>query len=238
MTVLCIDTSNFTSVAIVRDGVTIASGVHESARHHAENISVLVSEVAAQAGLPQVLAQAQFDAVVVGTGPAPFTGLRAGLMSAAVVAEVCSAPLYGVSSLDIIARQALDVLPPDVEVIAVSDARRKEVYWARYRAFGPDDVECVSGPDVGAAADFLASVGHEASVLRVVAAGELPAHSAAVLSAVPAGPMVSFDVSVAARVALSRVARAAAAGKKPTNLGVEPLYLRRPEIHGQPVERM
>lgn len=238
MTILCLDTSNVTSIAIVRDGHTVASAHHDSSRHHAENITVMLMEALAQAGLPTVVADAGVEAVVVGTGPAPFTGLRAGLISAQVTAEVCGVPVYGVSSLDIIARQALDLLPPESEVIAVSDARRKEIYWARYRAFGPDDVQRLSGPDVGYAADMVAAVGHDAATVRLVAAGEIPAHSREALDPVPTGPIVTFDVSVAARIAQARLARAESHGAESVELGTEPLYLRRPEIHGQPVERM
>lgn len=235
---LCIDTSEYTSIALVEGDKTLASATHESARHHAENISVLIGEVLAAADSPTVVSEAGLDAVVVGTGPAPFTGLRAGLISAQVTAHVCGIPVYGVSALDVIARQALDLLPPETEVVAVSDARRKEIYWARYRACGPDDVERVSGPDVGYAADMVAALGHDGSEAKVVAAGTFPAHSLEALNAMPSGPCAAFDVAVAARIVQARLARREADEATLVDLGTEPLYLRRPEIHGQPMERM
>lgn len=232
-TLLCIDTSEYTTIALVHGGQTLASATHESARHHAEQITVLLQDVVREAGKPLPISRAGIDAIVAGTGPAPFTGLRAGLISAQVTAEVCQIPVYGVSSLDIIARQALDHLSPESEVIAVSDARRKEIYWARYRANGPDDVELLGRPEVGSASELLASLGHDAQGVRLVCAGEVPAHSAEPLSAIPAGPALTFDVAVAARIALARISR-----NEEEKLTTTPLYLRRPEIHGQPMERM
>lgn len=237
MTILCIDTSEATTVAVVSNGKVLASTSNESARHHAENIAPLVDAALEQAGLPTPVARAGLSAVVVGTGPAPFTGLRAGLISGRVIAEVAGVPVYGVSSLDMIARQALDVLPPEAEVIVVSDARRKEIYWARYRANGPDDVQRVGGPDVGYATDMVAGLGQSAG-LCLVASGDLPVHSSEVLSVIPRGPKLELNPGVAARIAAARVARQVSGDEATVELGTEPLYLRRPEIHGQPVERM
>lgn len=235
MTLLCIDTSEATTVALVRDGQTLAAASNESARHHAENITPLVLRIIDEAGLGTRVADAGLSAVVVGTGPAPFTGLRAGLISARVTAQVSGVPVYGVCSLDMIARQALDVLPPDAEIIAVSDARRKEIYWARYRANGPDDVQRLSGPDVGYAADMLAGLGQCAEAV-LVSSGDLPAHSREALAVIPAGPALTLNPAVAARMVAARLLREASGEE--AELGTEPLYLRRPEIHGQPVERM
>lgn len=235
MTMLCIDTSEATTVALVRDGETLAAASNESARHHAENITPLVLHVIDEAGLGTRVADAGLSAVIVGTGPAPFTGLRAGLISARVTAEVAGVPVYGVCSLDMIARQALDVLPPEAEVLVVSDARRKEIYWARYRANGPHDVERLSEPDVGYATDMLATLGQCAKAV-LVCSGEVPAHSREALAVMPAGPALTLNPAVAARMVAARLARVASGEN--AELGTEPLYLRRPEIHGQPVERM
>ena len=83
-------------------------------------------------------------AVVVGTGPGPFTGLRVGLVTAAAFADALGVPAYGVCSLDGDRRR----LPEADDLLVAADARRHEVYWARYR----DGVR-VGGPAVGAPAD-------------------------------------------------------------------------------------
>jgi tRNA threonylcarbamoyl adenosine modification protein YeaZ len=64
--------------------------------------------------------------VVVGVGPGPFTGLRVGIVTAAVFAHVRNISIHGICSLDAI---AFDYANP---CVVVTDARRKELYWARY----------------------------------------------------------------------------------------------------------
>jgi len=80
---------------------------------------------------------ADLGAVVAGTGPGPFTGLRVGLVTAAALADTLGIPAYGVCSLDALGDMARD----EPELLVVTDARRKEVYWARYangvRTAGP-----------------------------------------------------------------------------------------------------
>ena len=87
-------------------------------------------------------AMADLGAVVVGCGPGPFTGLRVGMATAAAYGHALGIPVYGVCSLDAIGGQTTG------EVLVVTDARRREVYWARYR----DGVR-IDGPAVSAPAD-------------------------------------------------------------------------------------
>jgi tRNA threonylcarbamoyladenosine biosynthesis protein TsaB len=69
------------------------------------------------------------DGFAVTQGPGSFTGLRIGISTAKGLAEAAGKPLVGVSSLQALAWQ---VFPSDVMVIPMLDARRKEVYAARY----------------------------------------------------------------------------------------------------------
>ena len=73
--------------------------------------------------------------VVVGLGPGPYTGLRVGIVTARVLAEIAGARLHGICSLDVIAAQYA-IAAPGGEFVVATDARRKEVYWARYAADG------------------------------------------------------------------------------------------------------
>ncbi|WP_165216391.1 tRNA (adenosine(37)-N6)-threonylcarbamoyltransferase complex dimerization subunit type 1 TsaB [Schaalia sp. ZJ1691] len=228
---LCLDTSAATSVAIVRDGKVVGRSCNESGRHHAESITPLIREALADAGLPEEAAKAGITRVNVGTGPAPFTGLRAGLVSARVTAHAVGAPVYGVSSVDVIARQALDLLAPGTRVVALSDARRKELYWGHFEAEGVDDVRLIGRLEVGDAQTLVNSL-HEERAL-IVAAGSLPAHSEQLLLGAELGPMVQFDPAVMSRIVTARLERG-----EESLLGTEPLYLRRPDIQGQPTERL
>jgi tRNA threonylcarbamoyl adenosine modification protein YeaZ len=140
-TVLALDTATpAVTAGVVRldDMITLAERVTVSARAHAERLTPNVIEALADAGLTM----ADLDAVVVGCGPGPFTGLRAGMATAAAYGHALEIPVHGVCSLD-----AIGVLTTG-ETLVVTDARRREVYWARYR----DGVR-TDGPHVNAAAD-------------------------------------------------------------------------------------
>jgi tRNA threonylcarbamoyl adenosine modification protein YeaZ len=116
---LAIDTSTSrTSVAIIQDGKVVFSGFRDGATAHGPSLPALVQEA---------LAVSDVDEVVVGMGPGPFTGLRVGIAFAQSFALAREIPVRGVCSLDAIAAQVIDK-----DFIITVDARRKEVYWARY----------------------------------------------------------------------------------------------------------
>ncbi|HEX4393497.1 MAG TPA: tRNA (adenosine(37)-N6)-threonylcarbamoyltransferase complex dimerization subunit type 1 TsaB [Mycobacterium sp.] len=137
--VLAIDTSTpAVTAGVVADGQVLAEQVTVDARAHAERITPNVLAAIADAGR----SMADLTAVVVGCGPGPFTGLRVGMASAAAYGHALGLPVHGVCSLDAIGVQTTG------EVLVVTDARRREVYWARYR----DGVR-VDGPEVNAPGD-------------------------------------------------------------------------------------
>lgn len=128
MPVLAIDTSAGTSVAVSHGGKLLAEYNSDDHMKHAERIGAALASVLSEAGLrPQ-----QIKTVVVGRGPAPFTGLRVGIAAAIAFAEGVGAPLFGVCSLDAIALSARDDNSADATLLVTSDARRSEVYWATY----------------------------------------------------------------------------------------------------------
>lgn len=228
---IALDTQAATTVAIIDDGCVLGRAQNDSGRHHAESITPLVREALAAAGLPAQLADAGIDRVLVGTGPAPFTGLRAGLVSARVLASVAGAPAYGVSALDVIARQGLDRLPPDTRVYAIADARRRELYWGSYVAAGPDDVTREGRLEVGDVSALLGAMRTAPGL--VVAGAPIPGHSADALAHVDLGPQVSLDPAVMSRIVATRLSRG-----EDDRLRTDPLYLRRPDIQGQPTARL
>jgi tRNA threonylcarbamoyl adenosine modification protein YeaZ len=137
--VLAIDTSTpAVTAGVVADGGLLAERVSIDARAHAERITPNVVAALADAGR----SMADLDAVVVGCGPGPFTGLRVGMATASAYGHALGIPVYGVCSLDAIGGQTRG------EVLVVTDARRREIYWARYR----DGVR-IEGPAVSAPAD-------------------------------------------------------------------------------------
>lgn len=161
MNILTIDTATpAVSAGVVRraeDGTvqTLAERVTVDARAHAEQLTPNVLGAVADAGITV----ADLDAVVVGCGPGPYTGLRVGMASAAAFGHALDIPVHGVCSLDGIG------IHTDGDVLVVTDARRREVYWGHYR----DGVR-VDGPSVNAPADVAAVL--QSSVAAVAGSPE------------------------------------------------------------------
>ena len=145
MLILSLDTSAAASAGLVRNGVVLQRFASTDTRSHAEVLAPAVEQLLAAAAVRGT----ELDAIVVGVGPGPFTGLRAGIATARMLSFVWSVPLHGVMSLDAV---ALDAGHAGGEFAVATDARRKEVYWARYRAESPLPV-LVDGPHVGPAED-------------------------------------------------------------------------------------
>lgn len=148
--ILAIDTATpAVTAGVVRlDGVQVlAERVTVDARAHAEQLTPNVLGALADAGLTVN----DLNAVVVGCGPGPFTGLRVGMATAAAYGHALGIPVHGVCSLDAIGVDTTG------DALVVTDARRREVYWARYRDGGRVDGPAVNAPaDVPGAAEALA----------------------------------------------------------------------------------
>lgn len=131
---LSIDSSAGTTVAVLEGGIQRAEINIPDNMSHAESIAKAIAEALATAGIKA----SQVSSVAVGRGPAPFTGLRVGIASAMMFAEGAEARLFGVVSLDAIAKAALEdsalltSLSAETPLLITADARRSEVYWALY----------------------------------------------------------------------------------------------------------
>jgi tRNA threonylcarbamoyl adenosine modification protein YeaZ len=213
---LAFDTATPAVTVALHDGVRVlADRTTVGSRRHGELLATMIEEVLAAGGA----ARADLDAVAVGTGPGPYTGLRAGLVTARVLASALGIPAVGVCTLDVMAHAAAPAAAGR-EFIVAADARRKEVYWARYR---PTALR-IGDPAVGLPA-ALASAGITASC---PVAGEGP-----VLYPELGGctiPPRYPDAAHLAGIAAQRLAEHVP-GESP-----EPLYLRRPDarVPGKP----
>ncbi|GAA3726738.1 tRNA (adenosine(37)-N6)-threonylcarbamoyltransferase complex dimerization subunit type 1 TsaB [Gordonia hankookensis] len=186
----------------------VAERVVSDGRRHAEVLTTLIAEVLSESGV----ARADLAAVVVGCGPGPFTGLRVGMATGAAFADALGLPAHGVCSLDAVAGQELMDGAGDGSVLVVTDARRREVYWARYV-----DGRRVSGPEVVAPARLVDDL---ASTHIDLVAGS-PAHAELFGRAVGTATVPSVAGLVAAASDDLRT------GTHPEPL--VPLYLRRPD---------
>ena len=150
---LGLDTSATASAAIIRDDEVIAHRATDSNRNHSEVLAGFIADVLAQAGLDPT-APKTLDGIFVGVGPGPFTGLRAGIITAQTLAHTWKTPVHGVLSLDGLAhRVGADAFRSGAEeFIVATDARRKEVYWAHYDNIGGQP-QRLHGPFVTPAAE-------------------------------------------------------------------------------------
>ena len=131
---LAIDTATSrTIVGLIDDGKVLFEAFHEGATEHGFAITELVMKALEICPKP--------DQVVVGMGPGPFTGLRVGITFAHSFALAREIPVIGVCSLDAI------VVNQNEYTVAI-DARRKEIYWAKYK-----DGLRISGPSVSKPAE-------------------------------------------------------------------------------------
>jgi tRNA threonylcarbamoyl adenosine modification protein YeaZ len=160
--VLAVDTSSGTSVAVLKDGIALAEIEIADTRSHTESIGDAINDALKSAGI----APNRIHAVVVGRGPAPFTGLRVGIAAAIMFAEGVGVKLFGVVSLDAIAKQELEARGAargasemTQPLLVTSDARRSEHYWALYSGLDRHGVPiCIEGPAVNKPADIEASL--------------------------------------------------------------------------------
>ena len=208
MLLLALDTATPAVTVALHDGTdVVAASSQVDARRHGELLLPAVDRVLAEAGT-------RLDAVtgiVVGIGPGPYTGLRVGLMTADTFGLALGVPVHGLCTLDGLAYAAGAGGTVEGPFVVATDARRKEVYWARYA----DARTRTTEPAVDRPADIADAV--------------------AGLPAVGAGAVLYPDtfpdardpehVSAAALAALA-AERLAAGGELEAP---RPLYLRRPD---------
>ncbi len=206
MLVLALDTSTPAVTAALGE-VTDAGmkGIAErrtvDPRAHGERLAPQVQLVLDDAGVrPREL-----SAIVAGTGPGPFTGLRVGLATAAAMGQALGIPAYGIYSLDALGRAA-----GPGRVLVATDARRREVYFATYA----DGVR-VTGPDVAKPTDVLVEAD------RAVGEGALKYSE---VFGVPIDDRLLYPSGEALIALAAEQVRRRAPGDPLT-----PLYLRRPD---------
>ncbi|MYV45373.1 tRNA (adenosine(37)-N6)-threonylcarbamoyltransferase complex dimerization subunit type 1 TsaB [Streptomyces sp. SID2888] len=204
MLLLALDTATPAVTVALHDGDSVvASSSQVDARRHGELLLPAVDRVLAESGT-------RLDAVtaiVVGVGPGPYTGLRVGLMTADTFGLALGVPVHGVCTLDGLA-YASDLTVP---FVVATDARRKEVYWARY----DDSRTRATEPAVDRPADIAEAV------------EGLPAVGAGALLYPDTFPRAREPEHVSAAALASLAAEKLRAGEELA--APRPLYLRRPD---------
>ena len=209
MLLLAFDTATPAITVAVHDGTSVlarAGGVGSMA--HGEWLVPFIDKAMREARVTM----ADVTDVAVGVGPGPFTGLRVGVVTALTLGATLGLKTHGVCSLDIIAAAVAEKR----EFLVATDARRKEVYWARYAPGG----RRLEGPDVLKPADLAAR--HPS--LPVYGRG---AALYVDLLAVAVGP-TDPDAGILAEAVVGGVVE---------EFPLEPLYLRRPDATPQAAQK-
>ncbi|MDI2126843.1 tRNA (adenosine(37)-N6)-threonylcarbamoyltransferase complex dimerization subunit type 1 TsaB [Yinghuangia seranimata] len=207
MLLLAFDTATPAVTVALHDGSRVVSGCTQiDARRHGELLVPGIVTALADAGRDR----AELSDIAVGVGPGPYTGLRVGLMTARALGDALGIPVHGVCTLDALA-YATGRTADQGPFVAATDARRKEVYWARYA----DARTRLEGPGVDRAADIADGV---AGLPAFGAGAALYAESFASV----AGPE-HVDAAALAELAVERLKNGG------EFLPPEPLYLRRPD---------
>ena len=147
--ILLIETStSVCSIALAQTDTLLAYKELPEPRMHSALLAPLIQELLQE----QDLRISDCDAIAVSEGPGSYTGLRVGVSTAKGLCFGSGKPLIAVSSLQVMAQNALDhlkgqTLPPDSLIIPLMDARRMEVYTATYLANGLQEI-CPPQPKI------------------------------------------------------------------------------------------
>jgi len=145
MRLLALDTATEScSVALLCEGGLVAREA-ELERGHAEHVLPMIDELLGQAGV----SLASLDAIAFGRGPGSFTGVRLAASITQGLAYGSGVGVVPVSDLQALAQRALGQEPGLVRVLACSDARMREVYWACFEVDAQGLAMPVSPEQVG-----------------------------------------------------------------------------------------
>ena len=239
-TVLVIDTSYGSTVGVVGYEPIVES----DSRTHVEKLQVNIAKAMETAGL----GPSDIDVIVAGVGPAPFTGLRAGIVAAKAIAFATGTKLIGQNILEPQAwwnaerrgegtDGGLQVL-----TLAVNDARRKQLYFELCPT-SERNAGATARPLIAMDIDYPANIAER--VTKAVEAYERQSGNRAVVDVVGHGA-AKYSGALASIHALGNVvdesvldqgahgldifARGCGAcDSTQPELPVEPLYLRRPD---------
>ena len=118
--ILGIDTSTRSSVVVIGRDRPVSVSRREVRHRHGSHVLEQIDEVLAAADLTI----ADIEALVVGTGPGSFTGLRVGMATAKTLAYARSLPLVGVRSSTALRQAAVEAgAASDVAMVLPAGAR-------------------------------------------------------------------------------------------------------------------
>jgi tRNA threonylcarbamoyladenosine biosynthesis protein TsaB len=151
MKILALDTATEACSVALAVGDSVIDRYAELGRGHAEQILPMVRELLSEAGV----ALAALDAIAFGRGPGGFTGVRLAASVAQGLAFGSGVGVVPVSDLAAVAQRVSRLQPDARQVLAVNDARMREVYWAHFTVDAGGRLSVAGAERVGAAERVL-----------------------------------------------------------------------------------
>ncbi len=152
MNILAVDTANsYCSVAIIGNCKVLDSKIIKEENKQAEILIPTIEKLLSE----NSLSYNDFDAFVVTVGPGSFIGVRIGIAAMQGIALTVKKPLYGVSTLEVVAFILSHNNLESKNITAILNAGRDRIYFQNFSAdlvalsepkiFNIDNIFCANG---------------------------------------------------------------------------------------------
>ncbi|MEM7137752.1 MAG: tRNA (adenosine(37)-N6)-threonylcarbamoyltransferase complex dimerization subunit type 1 TsaB [Myxococcota bacterium] len=222
MAILCLNTATeYGAIAVAREGHVLGASSWQSSERHGENLFGHIDTVLDQASVRRN----QIQGVGVCVGPGKFTSLRVGLSAAKGIALALDVPIFGVSSLRVLARSI--ETETSLVCVALMNAYRGDLFGGAFRFGGGSDEELV-GSAFGSPKEVLSLLADAVVSEPVAFCGAGASSHLDALRRVFPGALFSSDivVSPAPRALVDEVSHVMRSSGPSDLASLEPTYLR------------
>ncbi|MBQ1329641.1 MAG: tRNA (adenosine(37)-N6)-threonylcarbamoyltransferase complex dimerization subunit type 1 TsaB [Mogibacterium sp.] len=140
MNILAIETTGkYGSASVINETGEVFSAVSTEEMNHLKGMMILIDEAIREAGIDK----SELTHIAASVGPGSFTGIRIGVVTARVMAQMLDVPCVAVSSLEAMGERVLDaaVSAGALYVVPVINARRHQTYAGVWEAEFTSDYE-------------------------------------------------------------------------------------------------
>ena len=140
MNILAIETTGkYGSASVINEKGEVFSAISTEEMNHLKGMMLLIDEAIREAGIDK----SGLTHIAASIGPGSFTGIRIGVVTARVMAQMLDLPCVAVSSLEAMAERVLDdaVAKGALYVVPVINARRHQTYAGVWEAEFTSDYE-------------------------------------------------------------------------------------------------
>ena len=140
MNILAIETTGkYGSASVINETGEVFSAISTEEMNHLKGMMILIDEAIREAGIDK----SELTHIAASVGPGSFTGIRIGVVTARVMAQMLGLPCVSVSSLEAMAERVLDaaVSAGALYVVPVINARRHQTYAGVWEAEFTSDYE-------------------------------------------------------------------------------------------------